>query len=100
MRHFHEPHPLGPSSHTPASLTGGKGSAHPLQSRLGWVLVEGLEDKEDGLVGHQDEVEYGVHITEMLQFNLEVLQNLRKRGGGLRREAGRVCFPQARLIHL
>lgn len=92
------PTPLGrPPTPLLACLAG---CAHPLQSRLWWVLVEGLEDKEDGFVGHQDEVEYGVHITEMLQFNLEALQNLRKRGCGLRREAGRVCLPQARLIHL
>ena len=94
------PHPLWPSSHTPASRIGGKGSARPLRSRLGRVLVEGTEDKEDGLVRGQDEVEYGVHITDMLHFNLEVLQNLRKRGSGLRGEAGRVCLPQPRLIHL
>lgn len=94
------PHPLWPSSHTPASWTGGKGSARPLRSHLGRVLVEGPEDKEDGLVRRQDEVEYGVHITDMLHFNLEVLQNLRKRGSGLRGEAGRVCLPQPRLIPL
>ena len=86
-------HPLGLSSHTPASWIGGKGSARPLRSRLGRVLVEGPEDKEDGLVRRQDEVEYGVHITDMLHFNLEVLQNLRKRGSGLRGEEGWVCLP-------
>ena len=94
------PHPLRPSSHTPASWIGGKGNARPLRSRLGRVLVEGAEDKEDGLVRRQDEVEYGVHVTDMLHFNLEVLQNLRKRDSGLRGEAGWVCLPQPRLIHL
>ena len=94
------PHPLGPSSHTLASWIGGKGSARPLRSRLGRVLVEGPEDKEDGLVRSQDEVEDGVHITDLLHFNLEVLQNLRKRGSGLRGEAGQVWLPQPRLIHL
>ena len=99
-RHFHGPHPIRPSSHTPASLVGRKWVAHPLRSCLEWILIEGPENKEDGLVRHQDEVEYGVHITEVLQFNLEVLQNLKRMSGGLRGEAGRSYLPQTRLIRL
>lgn len=66
-----------------------------LSSHLGWVLVKRPEGEEDGLVGHQDEVERGAHIPELLHFNSEVLQNLRKRG-----KMGRGCPHRARPIHL
>lgn len=71
-RHFHEPlpHPSG----LPFTLS---------QSSLGQVQGEGPESEENGLVRHQDEVECCAHVIEMLDFNSEVLQNLRRRGDGL-----------------
>lgn len=42
-------------------------------------LLERLEVEEDGLLGQQDKAELGSHIREILNFNSEVLQHLKKR---------------------
>lgn len=77
--------PPGPSSHVAAG--------HRLRSLLGCFLVKGPEGEGDGLFRHQDEVECGAHIAEMLDFNSEVLQHLRKADGRFRGGQWRICLP-------
>lgn len=67
----------------------GLARAGPLLSLRGAVLPEGPEAEEDGLLGHQDEVELGAHVLQLLELHLEVLQELRER----ERRLGRGCLP-------